>query len=661
MNSIIVDTNTNFTELLCNDLGKIGQSEYCLKIDNELIDIKSSKCSVIAQAIVATYNLSNGNCFDNEGKNKDDLLHIFINIEGEFDKAKRQEQKGVEILMWLRCKYKICNPVILYSFQSNQQLLKAKPEHLIINSEGCYHFQLPYDFNKIKDGEFKGLEKKDWVGLRKYLKTAFDIDQIKHSSANWFGMIILLAVLNALNEDINQNILNDNNGEESFIEYANSLEFFLLDSFFSLSKIDIDNSIIKEVLKLKKETIDLRLKILNTKPYILFIDDMAKKGWAKLLCYSIFGNEKDDNFKVSESLSETDISKIYKKVENEIKNQRTDIVLLDLRLKNETGKQELSNLDGFKLLIRIKNKFPGLPVIITSASNDGKTFKSLIKEKAESIWTKPGIQEQMDLYKSLLRFKDLLEQIHHAHFKFSKVDFKDKVKVIEKIDWIKYRLFLYDKDFNELKHESISNFTDIFIDTNFLLTLTEKTDDKISEINLAESIGNLYKLAYLTTDFKKKFFVVDRCKVIIMNVIIDELLKKSKNVFGDVSKAGQFAYSIIMQMFSENIIHTEINKYNLSGDKYLRELKDPKENVYADGFILDELGNYLVTKKKKFKYYDFNRKSDASIYFDLIDKNVLLITNDADLTSKAISLCEGKDLTVWKVSEMNNIMNEIKL
>jgi len=53
---------------------------------------------------------------------------------------------------------------------------------------GCYHFQLPNVFNKIKDGEFKGLEKKDWPGLKKYLKPAFNIEEFRHREANWWGV-----------------------------------------------------------------------------------------------------------------------------------------------------------------------------------------------------------------------------------------------------------------------------------------------------------------------------------------------------------------------------------------------------------------------------------------------------------------------------------------
>lgn len=129
---------------------------------------------------------------------------IFINIDGVFGNSKRQSQKGVEILMWLRCKYKVNNPVILYSFQSNHELLKARPEHLIINSKGCYYYQLPYNFSELIDKQLKGIESdSDWNLIKKYLKPAFSIEEFRHLEANWWGIKQLCDVHYALDNSLN--------------------------------------------------------------------------------------------------------------------------------------------------------------------------------------------------------------------------------------------------------------------------------------------------------------------------------------------------------------------------------------------------------------------------------------------------------------------------
>jgi len=121
---------------------------------------------------------------------------ILINIEAHCSaNSKRQEQKGVEVLLWLRCKHKVVNPIVLYSFQPNHLLLKRKPEHLVINSEGCYYVQLPEDFGLLSL-ELRGVT--DLESLRKYLRPAFSIEQFRHKEANWWGVVQLVDVHRSL-------------------------------------------------------------------------------------------------------------------------------------------------------------------------------------------------------------------------------------------------------------------------------------------------------------------------------------------------------------------------------------------------------------------------------------------------------------------------------
>lgn len=188
MKAIIVDDNAEIADKIRKSLHEAAsiQSELVTKNgqgEPRIIDFAKDDPREIAQAIVDTYpEVKEGS----NPKESNDLLHILINIESRFGGAKRQDQKGTEILLWLRCKHRVRNPVILYGFQSNQQLLKKKPEYVVINSEGCHHFHLPYDFSKLKDSSLSRVN--DWNTWKKYLKPAFSIEEFRHREANWWGV-----------------------------------------------------------------------------------------------------------------------------------------------------------------------------------------------------------------------------------------------------------------------------------------------------------------------------------------------------------------------------------------------------------------------------------------------------------------------------------------
>ena len=52
---------------------------------------------------------------------------------------------------------------------------------------------------------------------------------------------------------------------------------------------------------------------------------------------------------------------------------------------------EKEKLSGIRLLKDIREKFPELPVIITTASNKAETVSYVIKSGATALWTKPGV------------------------------------------------------------------------------------------------------------------------------------------------------------------------------------------------------------------------------------------------------------------------------
>jgi len=546
MKAVIIDDNQQFSKLLCDQLSIIkgdSNAQPCEKkplkfkeekkpengkteIVNAVIDFAKHESRLIAQVIVEIYGLKNGNC---EGKK--DQLHIFINIEGKFGGASRQEQKGVEILMWLRCKHRVCNPVILYSFQSNAELLKKKPEHLIINSEGCYSYQLPLEIEKIKQRiearSFRGVS--NWEGLKKFLKPVFDIDKFRHREANWWGIKALWDVhkvikKGAFNESYPEKVeerlcfLNSLIGDfchsigvtrlEEYIEQRKKQindEIYVLDQqinevtepleklnqkkvvtqsdieHFQSKITDLENnwlpytyddsqknaiqneinenveykvdaeteqsaitneqaqistqkqqltlevtSIKKRLNELhkeiKKELVSSSIPIINSDVKIMLIDDQAEEGWSDIYQYMIYDSANSKNFKVIEFDKSIGISqKVAFAIENifstvsKINNEGfiPDILFLDLRLfpsHDENKKSNISSMSGTLLLKMIKNKYPGLPIVITSASNKVGSYEELTKLGADAYWMKEGIDieyrasETVSNYIKILRY-----------------------------------------------------------------------------------------------------------------------------------------------------------------------------------------------------------------------------------------------------------------
>lgn len=130
----------------------------------------------------------------------------------------------------------------------------------------------------------------------------------------------------------------------------------------------------------------------NQKPRILHIDDQAKLGWDYIFQLMIYGEKQANNtFSVLDKM-EKGIKKLKMKILERINKYKPDLVLLDLRLENEGGVQtKVEELSGAKVLEGIKQEFPGLPVMITTASNKVWSYRGLQRLGADAYWSKEGL------------------------------------------------------------------------------------------------------------------------------------------------------------------------------------------------------------------------------------------------------------------------------
>jgi len=561
---------------------------------------------------------------------------VLINAETELKDNYLQHQPIIELAFWIRCRYNSLNPIVFYSGVSVNHSLKQNPENFILLSPNCYYYKLPITKSNIE--AIQKLKPIAEVDLKPYLKPAISLEQVRHRYANYAGMALMLKVALIKHYGIKgSDILKS----QSLDDFMSSLDYHLLKTYFNLNYKDFPKKI------------DATGFIPHIKK-ILLVDDLAVEGWKAIIGQMIYGNSSAAEIK-SVTLqkmdkSETDKTQVYdeaktiEELETQIKEHKPHLILLDLRLNDEEGRKNLSELGGYKLLSHLKKSplYKGVQVIMFTASSNAETVKQLIGNGAYGVWTKPGIDEGLTVNGIIKRYDQLLQlvsEIFNPDYSFTKnlndnyeekfqIDELDIEKVcnllLSKVDFIKYRLELFSKSEREnLIPEPYKSADAIYIDSNLFIS-----GEGI--YNYPDMITSVVKLALLTRESECSFISGTHNsntllpKVVIMNPVFDEVMKYAKTgscekiIDEVIDNSGNKSYKfnryklayiraalsqlIIKNLFEGKAVRTEL--YVSETKIAFSNLENPKENIYADGYILDEIANLLLTRKSmafKFK------------------------------------------------------------
>lgn len=113
---------------------------------------------------------------------------IFINIESPYEGSSRSELKGIELIFWLRLKYKYTGPIITYGFLSAAQILRLKPHYVVIHAPGNMHWRLGDELQvediPLPQSDLENISK----GYREHLKPFINIQVIRHLKANFYAL-----------------------------------------------------------------------------------------------------------------------------------------------------------------------------------------------------------------------------------------------------------------------------------------------------------------------------------------------------------------------------------------------------------------------------------------------------------------------------------------
>lgn len=637
---IIIDSNKNYAERLASTL---NSSNHAYSDGSLLLPANNKNLRDWVSGIASTINPD---------------ACILINAEAKFGtNSLHQNQDGTTVAFWLRCgAVKIKNPIVFYSTQSINALLRKKPGHYIMLAPGSYHYRLPVNIEKLKHSKFKSLD--DFKDLKPYLKPKINLDQTRHRYANYVGMVLmrLLAQVVWKPENGAPNINLPTHKELS--EFVTSLNYFLLKAYFNLS---LESNLLNKIPELKINPFEKK---------ILLVDDLAENGWEPILSQMIYGNFKDQRFKslkIQYDKKQFNLEKTKEELKTIVTNYKPHLLLLDLRLNDEEGDREVTELGGYQLLKHIKSEvdLKGLPVIMFTGSSNAETTKTLISLGAEAVWTKPGLDEGLNFnsitnrYIGLLNIVDkTLNKFENLNYRGSSHQFSDlRIQLLEKIEWIKYRLTLYKNNEIELIHKTTKffDYTDIYIDTNFLMVN--------SNADAVENLISLYIVSKITSNLKKTYkysnrtFQYNEPKVVISNQIFDELIKKIKRLEEPMNT---LIYSVIRELFGKDI-RTEYKLFTDSKSNFQPqfELRNPKEDLYADPFIIDDISHLIVLEYKNLKYRDGSYEKKKHI--QLPGRKVLLVSDDVDLKEKTERMFDLNKFASISGKEFNDEANKIEL
>lgn len=627
MNYIIIDDNEDFAKELKTKLGiKAVHTEHF-----------SQNVDKLAKKINKINKLNETDC-------------LCINSEVLINKnAKRIDYSGIELLKILRIKHRFLKPIIVYGFTALDDLLQNQPEHLILTAKANKYLQLPITNQNIKQQAeiLKPITEDSLVkSYKNVLSSDSTIRDISHSFANEYGLELMCRAHQGVTNQI-LNISVDNEGKlKSLMAKAEFL--------YDYEK----NKNLRDESKLLRNKLIKHIKTNASK--ILCIDDQGTDNW-----FSFYSNLLDDhNNNIFKGFTpKEDFDRVKKQIITCIKNFNPDVVLLDLRLygDKEEGKR-IQDISGYQVLKKIKEKYPALPIVITSATNKSDNLTALLKAKAFGLWTKPRIEQgNIDIYEKYYSLVEIIyDALTHYEFEDEKIPIRtdyliNQIENIDHLEALNYYLNKYDLIITDTncwmqgvrvqsgvdkvaKLNKNLYLTSKIVGTNFLIIDDVKRElsehlhkisksNKEKNLNKKKSIRAQYGIELLNKIITEESIFVYDFHLLHYNIghrfkfwykKKDETSINEYCSFKDtIGKKGNDDNNtkddkkIFSRMFYKGLTDTNPNS-KLNCDNIIKEL-NKRTKVHADPYFVNIIFNYLITNNDQYK-----------------KRNILFITEDKD-------------------------------
>lgn len=319
---------------------------------------------------------------------------------------------GIELLKEIRATAHYEQPskiqrlhVVLFSSFSLERLLKnLDAGFFLVVSPGTTLIKTPALPTTIDQLKILLDQKPKIRDLVPYFKVGDTLVEKRHGHANWWAAMRLVANYNMLcpnhlYQKESQDFLKNRSPEIRDAQFIHSAH--TVNEDLKLRKINKINK--------KLELAQNHLTKSNAKKRIALIDDQAdfidprlNIGWHFIYNLVLFGHQ-EGVFNILPQLSDDEI--LQKMEEN------FDCVLLDLMLEAADQNKNTEETRGAHLLRKIRNRFPMLPIIITTASNKAEKRKTLRQLGCDAFWIKEGIDEGLSQEESLSRMFDLVTTV----------------------------------------------------------------------------------------------------------------------------------------------------------------------------------------------------------------------------------------------------------
>ena len=429
------------------------------------------------------------------------------------------------------------------------------------------------------------------------------------------------------------------NKNKELIEEKNKLDAFIEEIIREI-KENIEGCNIQRSKKSISDIIsDIRKSFQEVPPKIIYVDDQAQEGWAKIFQRMIYGGESD-NFAVIVPQKEEDEKEIVQRISNEekrLKENTNQIVLLilDLRLKQEKGELPIEDISGIKVLKELKKEKFSCPILITTASNKWKSYREINRLGALAYWQKKGLDEQNDT-------KSLLEN----YFSFLKLIYvlcKDKTIA-----------FLYN-DFSSMIRELGENKEVVYWWETAFWRNAEKTinsksinikDDEITAIS-GKTREILHKSYLKEETQKKQLYVVSKEKILRNFRESWELylgFVSEKILYDDFQLENSAKDDIIISVKKKNNAIIVVYLFNILESIY--EIRESDISMYnrllyltnTQDIQMDEIKQWLdeIAPKKQ-------QDPDIDIFIDTLLRYIGIITNRRNIATHQLD-CNKKDL-----------------
>ncbi|MBK8370395.1 MAG: hypothetical protein IPL20_03255 [Saprospiraceae bacterium] len=409
---------------------------------------------------------------------------IFINIDRVYEGCHISDLKPLELILWLRLKYKYTGVVVTYGFLSTAHILKLKPTCVFIHAPGNIHWRLgdELDINTLPKPIKKEVIETRYLS---FIKQYIDLDSIRHREANWWGIYSLWLC---------HQVMSENSFEEPFpIKISNELKSIngMLVSYYYFSNLKLNRT-------QQNDTVKSELTQNLKPPKILLIDDQATDGWQDIYQYMIYGKKDTNNFHALVFNPDDSVSEIEKKYKERI--SQYDIVFLDLRLKPDEDQKysNIKDISGYKILSSIATSYPEKLILVTSASNKIWSYTEVVSAGAHAYWMKEGVDNLLtaaDQINNYLHLKELVNSFSNEEFQIY-ISFINKKKIFqsknvhwwEVKDW-KVNMIKVKKKLKELKQITHVEKQDLYniVDESMSLYQTYLTQKYIHKTIKAES------------------------------------------------------------------------------------------------------------------------------------------------------------------------------